>query len=71
LNRELEIAMQELPANYRSVVLLRDVEGLSTAEVAEVLELSADVVKQRLHRGRLALRKRLSGYLTPAGKVSA
>jgi len=52
-------------------VLLRDVEGLSTAEVAEVLELSADVVKQRLHRGRLALRKRLSGYLTPAGKVSA
>jgi RNA polymerase sigma-70 factor (ECF subfamily) len=71
LNRELEIAMQELPANYRSVVLLRDVEGLSTAEVAEVLELSADVVKQRLHRGRLALRKRLAGYLTPAGKVSA
>lgn len=71
LNRELETAMQELPANYRSVVLLRDVEGLSTTEVAEVLELSVDVVKQRLHRGRLALRKRLAGYLTPAGKVSA
>ncbi|MDR3719494.1 MAG: sigma-70 family RNA polymerase sigma factor [Bryobacteraceae bacterium] len=70
LNRELETAMQELPANYRSVVLLRDVDGLSTAEVAEVLELSLDVVKQRLHRGRLALRKRLAGYVTPAGKVS-
>jgi RNA polymerase sigma-70 factor (ECF subfamily) len=70
LNRELETAMQELPANYRSVVLLRDVDGLSTADVAEVLELSADVVKQRLHRGRLALRKRLAGYVTPAGKVS-
>jgi RNA polymerase sigma-70 factor, ECF subfamily len=70
LNRELETAMQELPANYRSVVLLRDVDGLSTAEVAEVLDLSADVVKQRLHRGRLALRKRLAGYVTPAGKVS-
>jgi RNA polymerase sigma-70 factor (ECF subfamily) len=71
LNRELEAAMQELPANYRSVVLLRDVEGLSTTEAAEVLDLSEDVVKQRLHRGRLALRKRLAGYLTPAGKVSA
>lgn len=70
LKRELETAMQELPTNYRSVVLLRDVEGLSTTEVAEVLDLSADVVKQRLHRGRLALRKRLAGYLTPAGKVS-
>jgi RNA polymerase sigma-70 factor, ECF subfamily len=71
LNRKLETAMQELPANYRSVVLLRDVEGLSTTEVAEVLDLSADVVKQRLHRGRLALRKRLAGYLAPAGEVSA
>ena len=71
LNHELEAALQELPANYRSVVLLRDVEGLSTTEAAEVLDLSADVVKQRLHRGRLALRKLLAGYLTPAGKVSA
>jgi len=70
LNHELETAMQELPENYRSVVLLRDVEGLTTAEAAEVLDLSVDVVKQRLHRGRLALRKRLAGYVTPAGKVS-
>jgi RNA polymerase sigma-70 factor, ECF subfamily len=71
LNKELETAMQELPANYRSVLLLRDVEGLSTTEAAQVLDLSEDVIKQRLHRGRLALRKRLAGYLTPAGKVSA
>lgn len=70
LNRELQAAVQELPENYRSVVLLRDVEELSTAEVAEVLDLSVDVVKQRLHRGRLALRKRLAGYMTPAGKDS-
>lgn len=70
LNRELESAIQELPSNYRSVVLLRDVEGLSTAEVGDVLDLSLDVVKQRLHRARLALRKRLAGYMTPAGKVS-
>ena len=63
LGRELRAALSELPETYRSVVLLRDVEELTTAEAAEVLELSPDVVKQRLHRGRLAVRKRLSGYL--------
>lgn len=63
LNVELEKALRTLPDTYRSVVLLRDVEELSTAEAAEVLELSEDVVKQRLHRGRLALRKSLAGYL--------
>lgn len=63
LGEELQSALRELPDIYRSVVLLRDVEGLTTAEAAEVLEVSEDVVKQRLHRGRLALRKRLAGYL--------
>jgi RNA polymerase sigma-70 factor (ECF subfamily) len=63
LKQELEAALRELPDTYRSVVLLRDVEGLSTNEAAETLDLSADVVKQRLHRGRLALRKRLAPYL--------
>jgi RNA polymerase sigma-70 factor (ECF subfamily) len=66
LNREMEAALRELPSTYRSVVLLRDVEGLSTAETAEVLDLTTDVVKQRLHRGRLALRKRLAAYLQVA-----
>ncbi len=63
LNEELQRALRELPDTYRPVVLLRDIEGLSTAETAEVLELSEDVVKQRLHRGRLALRKALAPYL--------
>ena len=63
LNRQLERAMRDLPDTYRPVVLLRDVEGLSTTETAEVLELSEDVVKQRLHRGRLALRKALARYV--------
>lgn len=67
LGSELRAALSELPETYRSVVLLRDVEELTTAEAAEVLELSPDVVKQRLHRGRLALRKRLAGYLQVAG----
>jgi len=66
LNAELERALRGLPDIYRSVVLLRDVEGLSTAESAEVLDLSEDVVKQRLHRGRLALRKSLADYLRAA-----
>lgn len=66
LKAELRRALKELPETYRPVVLLRDIEGLSTAETASVLELSEDVVKQRLHRGRLALRKALEPYLTPA-----
>jgi RNA polymerase sigma-70 factor (ECF subfamily) len=65
LNEHLEEAIRALPEIYRSVVLLRDVEELSTQETAEVLDLSEDVVKQRLHRGRLALRKSLAGYLEP------
>ncbi len=66
LNSELERALRALPDIYRSAVLLRDVEGLSTAEAADVLDLSEDTVKQRLHRGRLALRKSLAGYLEVA-----
>ena len=62
LNGQIEEALRQLPDTYRSVVLLRDVEELSTAETAEVLELNVDVVKQRLHRGRLALRKSLAAY---------
>jgi RNA polymerase sigma-70 factor (ECF subfamily) len=59
LQLALTAAIRQLPPNYRSVVLLRDIEELSTEETAEILELSADAVKQRLHRGRLALRKLL------------
>ena len=63
LGERLERALRALPESYRSVVLLRDVEELSTAETASILEISEDNVKQRLHRGRLALRKELAGYL--------
>jgi len=62
-------SIRQLPDTYRSVVLLRDVEGLTTEETADVLEISTDTVKTRLHRGRLALRHSLDGYLrtTKAG----
>ncbi len=55
----LETAIDELPDGYRSVLMLRDVEGMSTSEAAEVLEVSDDVVKTRLHRARATLRDRL------------
>lgn len=52
----LEWAIDALPDGMREVFMLRQVEGLSTAEVAECLDLSVDVVKTRLSRGRAALR---------------
>ena len=59
LRRALEAALDALPETYRSVFVLRDVEGLSTAEAADCLEVSEDVVKTRLHRARALLREDL------------
>ena len=53
----LEWAIDTLPDGMREVFVLREVEGLSTAEVAECLGVSEDVVKTRLSRGRAALRR--------------
>mgnify|MGYP003329686469 FL=1 len=61
LNADLERALRAIPDTYRSVVLLRDAEELSTAETAALLEISEVNVKQRLHRGRAMLRKLLVG----------
>jgi RNA polymerase sigma-70 factor (ECF subfamily) len=63
----LEKAIRELPESYRSVVLLRDIEELSTQETAQILEVSDDVVKTRLHRARLAIRQKLDEYLRGSG----
>ena len=57
----LDQAIASLPENYRCVILLRDVEDLSTLETAQILDLSEDVVKMRLHRARVAVRKTLEG----------
>ena len=56
-------AIRELPETYRAVILLRDVEELTTEEAASVLDVSTDLVKTRLHRARLALRQKLDGHL--------
>jgi RNA polymerase sigma-70 factor, ECF subfamily len=53
----LEAATDRLSHNYRSVFMLREIEGLSTAETAECLDLSEETVKVRLHRARSLLRK--------------
>ena len=63
LGRVLREAIGALPELYRSVMILRDVEELSTEETAQVLDISADTVKTRLHRARLAVRRSLDGYL--------
>jgi RNA polymerase sigma-70 factor (ECF subfamily) len=59
----LRTAIQELPETYRAVVLLRDIEELSTEEAAHILDVGPDVVKTRLHRARLAIRQKLDVYL--------
>jgi len=56
----LESAIAALPDTYRPVVMLRDVQGLSTAEAAECLDLTEALVKVRLHRGRALLRRDLA-----------
>ncbi len=62
VRQKLGAAIRELPEVYRAVFVLRDVEGLPADDVAEVLDLSVPAVKSRLHRARLYLRNRLSGY---------
>lgn len=67
LQATLESALAEIPADMRIAVLLRDVEGFSTRETAEILGIGPSAVKMRLHRGRLALRR----HLEQTGRGSA
>jgi RNA polymerase sigma-70 factor (ECF subfamily) len=63
LKETLDDAIAQLPDSYRPVMLLRDVEELSTQETAQILDLSEDVVRTRLHRARLSVRKLLDERL--------
>lgn len=62
----LEAAINQLPAAYRSVFLLREMEEMSTAETAECLGLSEEAVKVRLHRARARLRKAITAQTRAA-----
>ena len=63
LREKLEKAILDLPKDFRIVLVLRDEEGFSTREAAEILGISETLAKVRLHRARLAVRKALAGYL--------
>lgn len=63
LRGQLRVALGELPDRQRLVVTLHDVEGLSTEEVAEVLELTTNNVRVLLHRGRARLQTALTAYV--------
>jgi len=64
LRNILRKQLQELPPSLRVTFILRDIEGLSTEETAEVLNVTVDAVKARLWRARLDLRERLSKYFS-------
>ncbi len=56
-------ALNQLPADHRVAVVLRDVEGMSSAEAASALQIEEGALKSGLHRGRMDLRRRLDEYL--------
>jgi RNA polymerase sigma-70 factor, ECF subfamily len=58
----LEKALNQLPAEYRTIFVLRDVDGLSNQDVSGILGITVPAVKSRLHRSRLMLRKRLQRF---------
>jgi len=66
LRRKLEEAIFALPKPYRLVLILRDMEQLDTREVAEVMGISEETAKMRLHRARVSLRNALAGYVQRA-----
>lgn len=71
LQAELDAAIHALDPMYREVIALRDVEGLSAAEVAGVMGLSVEAVKSRLHRARTAVRARIAPLLAPPETAQA
>jgi len=66
LGHAIQMAVERLPASYRSVFVLREVEHLSTTETAQCLSLSEESVKTRLHRSRALLRRDLETQMGPA-----
>lgn len=63
MNQHLEKAIDKLPPKYRSVLIMRKIEQLSTSETAEILEISSSNVKVRLHRAKKMLQEKLANML--------
>ncbi|HKH13706.1 MAG TPA: sigma-70 family RNA polymerase sigma factor [Solirubrobacterales bacterium] len=68
IRRVLEGAIRALPIEYRAPLVLRDIEGLSTKDAADVMDLGEAAFKSRLHRARLAVRRSLDEYFLEAEK---
>ena len=66
LRQVLTEAIDALPPEYRTALVLHDVEGLSNPDIAETLGISLPAVKSRVHRSRLFVRKRLADYMKGA-----
>ncbi len=66
LRQVLEGAIDRLPPDYRTALVMHDIEGLSNPDIAEALGISLPAVKSRVHRSRLFVRKHLAEYLAPA-----
>ena len=66
LRSVLSAAIEALPEEYRAVLLLRDVEGLSSPDISETLHIKLGTIKSRVHRARLFLRSRLADYMETA-----
>lgn len=70
LRAALERAIRALPEGYRLPLVLRDVEGMSTAEAAAVMDLKEAAFKSRLHRARMAVREAVDEYLASADEAA-
>ncbi len=68
---DMTAAMSELPEEYRTAVLLADVEGLSYKEIADIMDCPPGTVMSRLHRGRGLLREKLQDYAAQYGYVDS
>ena len=60
LKNRMDVAISELPENYKTAFVLKDIEGLPLKEISEMLDLSLPAVKSNLHRARVALRNKLA-----------
>jgi len=71
LEAHLEACVAELPAHYRAAVVLRDIEGLTNEQAAEVLGLELANFKSRLHRGRMAVRQMVEDFYVADAAAAA
>lgn len=70
LHDEVQRALVRLPPEYREAVVLRDLQGRSYEEIAEILRVPPGTVRSRIHRGREALRRSLESYVNERGERS-